>query len=217
MCRKKREFFMKCFLFFIFLQVSLFSLSPQESLEKLKEGNNRYIEDQLLHGDQSAARREAVSPSQEPFAVILGCSDSRVPPELIFDQGLGDLFVIRVAGNVVGPLELDSVEYSVKHLHSSLVVVLGHQNCGAVSAVLEGQTDEIEDIALLIEPAIRSCAKEKDKGGMPVVNLCVRENVRSVVSLLKNSHMLSRYLKEKKIEIIGAYYDLDTGKVEILD
>ncbi len=208
---------MKYLLLFICFQVSLFSLTPQESLEKLKAGNVRYAEDHLLHGDQSSARREKISPLQEPFAVILGCSDSRVPPELIFDQGLGDLFVVRVAGNVVGPLELDSIEYSVKHLHSSLVVVLGHENCGAVTAVLEGKTDEIEEIALLIEPAVRSCEKEKGKSDLPAVNLCVRANVRNVVSLLRKSPMLSKYLKENKIEVVGAYYDLDTGKVELLE
>lgn len=208
---------MKYFVLFLCFQVSLFSLTPEESLTKLMEGNKRYAEDQLQHGDQSAVRREAVSAGQEPFAVILGCSDSRVPPELIFDQGLGDLFVVRVAGNVVGPLELDSLEYATKHLHSSLIVVLGHENCGAVKAVLEGQTDEIEDIALLIGPAVRSCEKESGKNGAPPVNLCVRANVRSVVTQLKKSPMLSRYLKDKKVDIIGAFYDLDTGKVEILE
>jgi carbonic anhydrase len=208
---------MKYFLMFMCVQISLFSLTPQESLERLVEGNKRYAEDHLLHGDQSAARRESVSVKQEPFAVILGCSDSRVPPELIFDQGLGDLFVVRVAGNVVGPLELDSLEYSVKHLHSSVILVLGHENCGAVTAVLEGNTDEIEDIALLIEPSVRACKKEKSNGEHSTVNQCVRANVRNVVLLLQNSPMLSRYHKDKKVDIVGAYYDLDTGKVEILD
>ena len=204
-------------LFLCFLSsVSLLAVTPQEGLTRLEEGNQRYVEDKLQHGDSSSMRREAISSKQEPFAVILGCSDSRVPPELVFDQGLGDLFVVRVAGNVVGPLELDSIEFAVKHLHSALVVVLGHENCGAVAAVLQGHTDEVEDIALLIEPAVRDHKSDKGDITEKTVNMCVKKNVANVVSLLRNSPLLSRYLQDGKVEVVGGFYDLDTGKVEIL-
>lgn len=182
-------------------------LNPKQALQKLVEGNIRYTEDHLLHADSSAERREAIRSVQEPFAVILGCSDSRVPPEIIFDQGVGDLFIVRVAGNVVGPIELDSMEYAVKHLHSSVIMVLGHENCGAIKAVLAGELAEIDQIATLIKPAIAKCKN---------VDQCVRANVDYVVKKIKESALIGPHVKAGEIDVVGAYYDLNTGKVEIL-
>jgi carbonic anhydrase len=125
-------------LFMTFLgQLSLDAMTCEMGLQRLKEGNQRYVEDKLIHPDRTSERREALQSKQQPFAIIVGCSDSRVAPEIVFDQGVGDLFIVRVAGNVVGPIELDSIEYAAEYLKSCLIVVMGHQNCGAVDAVMK--------------------------------------------------------------------------------
>ena len=159
--------------------------------------------DELIHPNVSSSRREEILKLQKPCTVIVGCSDSRVPPEIVFDQGLGDLFIVRVAGNVVGPVELDSIEYAIKQLGASLVMVLGHESCGAVTAVLDGKTEDIEDVANLIKPAIKHA-----KG----VESAVKDNVRWIVRHLKNTSLI----KAKKVECVGAYYHLGSGQVEIL-
>ena len=208
------KFVFKCFLLSLCVaQVAFSETTPKQALQKLVEGNERYTKDLLSHSDSSLQRREAIASTQEPFAVILGCSDSRVPPEIIFDQGLGDLFVVRVAGNVVGPLELDSIEYATKYLKSSLILVLGHENCGAIKAVLAGQTQEIDQIALLIEPAVKECKKGKG----PVLDQCIESNVRHVVKLIKEDPRISKYLLKGQVDVVGGYYDLNTGKVKILN
>ncbi|MES2200173.1 MAG: carbonic anhydrase [Chlamydiota bacterium] len=184
------------------------ALTPKQALQKLVDGNERYTKDHLLHADSSAERREAISSHQEPFAIILGCSDSRVPPEIIFDQGVGDLFIVRVAGNVAGPIEIDSMEYAVKHLHSSLIMVLGHENCGAIKAVLANQLTEIDQIAGLIKPAVTNCKN---------VDQCVRANVEHVVKKIKESALISPHVIAGEVDVVGAYYDLNTGKVELLN
>lgn len=178
----------KCFFLCVcFCQFAFSEITPKQALQKLLDGNERYTKDLLAHSDSSLQRREAIACTQEPFAVILGCSDSRVPPEIIFDQGLGDLFVVRVAGNVVGPLELDSIEYSTKYLKSSLIVVLGHENCGAIKAVLAGQTEEIDQIARLIEPALKECRERN----APVLDSCIQSNVKHVVKQIKEDPRIS--------------------------
>ncbi len=184
-----------------------FAQTPDELLKQLMEGNTRYINDKLLYPNQSSARREEVQQKQNPFAAILGCSDSRVAPEIIFDQGLGDLFIVRVAGNVAGPVEFDSVEYSIKHLGATLIVVLGHQSCGAVTAVMEGQTADIEAVARLIEPAVK---------GAKTTEEAIKANVRNVVAQLRQTPLLKRLVAKKKIACVGAYYHLGSGKVELL-
>lgn len=184
-----------------------FAITPQESLQRLIEGNLRYTSDQLTHPNLSSTRRDEIKAGQAPFATILGCSDSRVAPEIIFDQGLGDLFIVRVAGNVVGPIETDSIEYSVKYLGSSLILVMGHQSCGAVDAVVQGKTADIEDVANLIKPAIR---------GTKDLEAAIKANVRWVVSQIKQAPFLKKMIDQKKLDCVGAYYQLGTGKVEIL-
>lgn len=185
--------------------------SPKVALERLLAGNKRYSQDMLLHPNRNQIRREALTSQQSPFAIILGCSDSRVSPEIVFDQGLGDLFVVRVAGNVVGPIELDSIEYSVEYLNSSLIFVLGHENCGAVTAVLSGTTRDIEAIAIQIEPAI-----EKSKG-MPGNRLenAVKTNVSVVVNQIKKSETIAKFIAEKKLDVVGGYYKLASGEIEL--
>lgn len=182
-------------------------VSPKEALERLKMGNDRYTKNQFTCPDRTEIRRIAVAAKQKPFAVILGCSDSRVPPEILFDQGVGDLFVVRVAGNVVGPVELDSIEYSAIYLNSSLVVVLGHESCGAVGAVLAGHTKDIEAVASLITPNIKMSH---------TVDEAVKANVKQVVKQLREGSVLARLIKEGKLDIVGGYYNLASGKVDFI-
>lgn len=182
--------------------------NPQEALQMLIEGNARFSSDQSEHPDRTSERRLETVQLQTPFACIVGCSDSRVPLEIIFDQGIGDLFIVRVAGNVVGPLELDSVEYSVIYLKSKLILVLGHENCGAVAAVLAGQTKDIEDVAKLIQPAVNEA-----KGDLETA---IKANVRKVVRQLQNTPVIKDYMSKGKVDVRGGYYNFHTGKVELL-
>lgn len=185
-------------------------INPQAALKRLMEGNQRYVKDQLEHPNRNIVRRESLTATQNPFAIILGCADSRVSPEIVFDQGIGDLFVVRVAGNVVGPIELDSIDYAAIYLKSSLIVVLGHENCGAVQAVLNDKTKFITGIADKIAPAI----KDVPRGQSGTVAEAVKANVRAIVNQLKISPVLSQIIAQNKIEVIGGYYNLSTGEVE---
>ncbi len=187
-------------------------MTPDLALKELIDGNARYMQDVMSHADSNSQRREAVLKVQEPFAIILGCSDSRVSPEIIFDQGIGDLFVVRVAGNVLGPIVLDSIEYAAAYLKSSLILVLGHENCGAVKAVLAGKTKEIEAIAEFITPAVEIAKKEDS----PVLENAIKLNVERMVSFLSESPVLKKIVQKGNLKIQGAYYDLDTGKVTLL-
>lgn len=187
-------------------------LPPDQALQRLIEGNTRYTKDQFVSPDRTQERRSELVSTQTPFAVIVGCSDSRVTPEIIFDQGIGDLFVVRVAGNVVAPVELDSVEYAVGVLGASFVLVLGHENCGAVKAVLNDQTKDIEALANLIEPAI---AKAKDAPGDPLEN-AVKANAKSVADYLKSTTLLRKKIQGGTVQVKAGYYNLKSGKVDIL-
>lgn len=182
--------------------------SPTEALQVLMEGNRRFTVDKTHCPDRNQDRRTATVAVQKPFAIVLGCSDSRVPPELAFDQGLGDLFVVRVAGNVVGATELDSIEYSALHNGSSIIVVLGHENCGAVSAVLANNTKDIEAIANLIKPGVDASDHS--------LNDAIEANVRHSVAQVKDSPVIKKLMKEGKIDVVGAYYSLETGKIRLL-
>lgn len=199
--------------FGLFAKVETPTVTPQNALKKLIEGNKRYVNDQLLHPRRDQYRREAVQSTQKPFACILACSDSRVSPEIVFDQGIGDLFVVRVAGNVISAVELESIKFSAAVLNSSIILVLGHENCGAVNAVLAGQTKDIPAIAGYIQPAVDAI---RDKPGNPLVN-AIKENVKRMVSQLKNNPLISDFIKQNKINVIGGYYNLSSGNVELLD
>lgn len=200
-------------LFFLVISQPIYSAeqikSPKVAIEKLNEGNERFMSDKLICPDRTTDRRLSLAAKQKPFAVILGCSDSRIPPEIIFDQGLGDLFVVRVAGNVVGATEMDSIKYSVYHNGSCLVVVLGHESCGAVDAVLNHQAGDVPAVANLIEAAIKGI-----KGNS--VEEAVKKNIRYQVDLLRKADAYKGLIKEGKLDIIGAYYHFVDGKVEIL-
>ena len=166
---------------------------------------------------EAAKRRAELTKSQHPFAIIVSCSDSRVPPELIFDQGLGDLFVLRVAGNVINDESLGSIEYAVDHLAVRLILVLGHQSCGAVKAAKEtiaakGKAPgHIESLVTAIKPAVESTAKDD-------LDTTIRANVKHVVLALRSSTpILKAKVDSSQVQVIGGYYSLDTGAVTFLD
>ncbi|MCP4344273.1 MAG: carbonic anhydrase [Desulfobacterales bacterium] len=187
--------------------------TPEEALKRLKDGNQRYVEQKLTHPNQTAERRAELSGGQSPYAVILGCSDSRVPPEVIFDQGMGDLFVIRVAGNIADDVVLGSIEYAAEHLHAPLIVVMGHSKCGAVSAVASGAEldGHLPSLGKIIQPAVD---KVKGNAGDLVTN-AVKTNAEMTADLLRTSEpVLSNLVKAGKVDVVTAYYDLDTGICE---
>ena len=177
------------------------------------KGNQRYIQDKLEHPNRTQERREASEGKQFPFAVVVGCSDSRVSPEIIFDQGVGDLFVVRVAGNVIGPIELESIQFAATALKSVLILVVGHENCSAVKAVVDGNTGELPAISLIIGPAI---ADEKNHGKNDLLTAAIKANAIHMKELLLNSGEIGALVREKKVEVAAAYYNLQTGAIELL-
>jgi carbonic anhydrase len=182
------------------------AVDPDAAAARLREGNARVVSGKATCPRQSDEDRAALATTQKPFAVVVSCSDSRVPPELIFDQGLGELFVIRVAGEVVDKPALGSIEYGVTHLGARLVVVLGHERCGAVKAAMDGghASPNLEALIAPIRPAVAAVADKKgDK-----LDLAVRANVARVVRQIRAA------LAAEHFEVTGMYYDLDTGKVE---
>ena len=206
--------FRKVLIVFLGLSLGLNAdeMNPTKALKKLMDGNNRYKHEKLLHPHQTKEARIASATGQAPFATILGCSDSRVAPELIFDQGIGDLFVVRVAGNVVAPVELDSIEYSVIYLKSSIILVLGHENCGAIQAVIQGQTQDIEAVASLITPALELARTQEGS----LLENTIKDNVLHVVDELKKSPVLAKMLQENKINVVGGYYNFYSGAVKLI-
>jgi carbonic anhydrase len=173
------------------------------------EGNARYVAGESINPGRSQKRREEVSKKQKPHAIVIGCSDSRVSPEIIFDQGIGDLFIIRVIGNVVGPVEIESIEYAAEVLGTSLVVVLGHESCGAVQAVLAGKTADIEDVAKLIGPVVKNVRPR-------TLEAAVKANVKHVASELRKTPALARLIEQGHFDVQAAYYSLDDGRVELM-
>ncbi|MBW2208499.1 MAG: carbonic anhydrase [Deltaproteobacteria bacterium] len=191
-------------------------ITGKEALQRLLDGNRRYVGSRQTHPDQEPDRRLALRAGQHPFAVILGCADSRVPPEVIFDQGLGDLFVIRVAGNVLDDMILGSMEYAEIHLNTPLIMVLGHSQCGAVEATVEGGQMEghISSLTSAIQPAVD---RAKDRPGS-LVNNAVKANAKMVAENLKTSGAhFTELVSAGRLLILAAYYDLETGIVEILE
>lgn len=195
--------------------VSKTTLSADEVLSDLMAGNQHFAKSEMNHPHQDHKRMLELSKGQHPVAAVLTCSDSRVPPEIVFDKGLGDLFVIRVAGNVLDNNIIASVEYATEHLGTPLVIVLGHTKCGAVSAAVEHgkDTNHIMQLVKEIEPAINQAKCQK---GDEIENVIIN-NVINVTNELKNSQpLLNSQIKEGKVKIIGAVYDIETGKVEII-
>ena len=194
------------------------SITSELALQQLMEGNLRYAEGNASPPHQSLERRAELISGQQPFAVILGCSDSRIPPELIFDQGLGDVFVIRTAGEVVDNASLASIEYAVDHLGVPLVMVLGHDSCGAVTAAVQGGEAEghLGSLMDFIRPAVEQ-AREAGEGS-DLLNGSINNNVFNIVEALKSSQpVLSEKVDAGELMILGARYRLDSGLVEILE
>jgi carbonic anhydrase len=202
-------------------------IPAREGLERLREGNRRFVSD-LRDRDllASGKRRSEVAAGQEPFAIILGCSDSRVPAEIVFDQGLGDLFVIRVAGNIVAPSQVGSVEFAAERFGTRLVVVLGHSQCGAVLATLEElrrptatQSRNLRSIVDRVRPSVEALlATELGATPETLVRHAVRANVRASAQHLRDgSEILEHLIRSRDLLVIGAEYSLETGVVDFFD
>ena len=197
----------------------------REALALLREGNRRFAAD-LRHPESLHARRLELAAGQAPFAAILGCSDSRVPVEIVFDQGLGDLFVIRVAGNIVAPSQIGSIEFAADRFGTRLVVILGHSNCGAVATTLqqlksprERQSRNVRAIVDLVRPAVENLLTSEFKDDLPaLIRQAVRANIRASVRNLRHGSEIVRHLIENDgLLVVGAEYSLDTGEVEFFD
>lgn len=192
------------------------NISADKALEKLIKGNERFVELKEKHPDSDKKRRKEMLKGQHPFVVILSCSDSRVPPELIFDQGIGDIFEIRNAGNVLNEHVIGSIEYAVMHCGVKLIVIMGHQDCGAIAATLSGvsETKYIKALENSIQPAVDDC---KNKGIEVNSDNVVKAHVmQDINELLTQDTELVKYMKENNVQIIPAYYHLDSGKVDFL-
>ena len=194
------------------------AVTAEQAATKLRDGNARFVSGKAAHPDQSAERRAEVVFSQHPFAVILSCSDSRIPPEVVFDMGIGDIFVVRTAGQVIDNVALGSIEYAVEHLSAPLIVVLGHDSCGAVNAtVQEGKAEgHIGSLVEAIKPAVDE-ARNKIKSQDQLLNVSIDNNIRNIVKSINSCEpILSKYIKGGKLKVIGARYHLDSGKVELI-
>ena len=193
-------------------------VAPAEAMQRLREGNERWVNTKPANDHKDSARREELARGQHPFAVVLGCADSRVPPELVFDQGLGDLFVIRVAGEVAPPEVIGSIEYAVEHLGCRTVVVLGHERCGAVEAALNasgGAAPEGNIGAMLKD--IMPVVEKVDKKSPDPLEVAVRADARNVVeTIAARSKLLAEMSHKGDLVITPAEYHLDSGKVEFL-
>lgn len=190
------------------------AVSAKDALDRLTTGNKRFVAGALTHPAQSASRRTETAAGQHPFAIVLTCADSRLSPEIIFDQGIGDLFVVRNAGNLLSDHVIGSIEYAVEHLHASLVVVLGHSKCGAVSAAVAGgeAPGHIKSIVATLAPA---AAAGKKKPGDPVEN-AVRIGAKlSAAALAQAEPILSEFVKAGKVKVVAARYDISSGEVEV--
>jgi carbonic anhydrase len=191
-----------------------------EALQKLMDGNKRFVTGTLAQKDLGATKREELSKGQNPFAIVLTCSDSRVPPELLFDQGLGDIFVVRVAGNVVDPIALGSIEYAAEHLGSPLLIILGHSKCGAVKATLEAKGKPEGNIGAIVKKIIPAADAAKKKGGTPdeILEMAIKENAKNVYAdVMKNSTIIPHLVQEGKFTIVAGEYDITTGKIEMIE
>jgi carbonic anhydrase len=201
-------------------------ISARKALEALRDGNRRFVAERQRDGRTGATRREEVTERQEPFAIILGCSDSRVPAEIVFDQGLGDLFVIRVAGNIVAPSQIGSVEFAAEQFKTRLVVVLGHTGCGAINATIEQlkrpvemQSRNLRAIVDRVRPSVEPLlATPLRDDSQALVGNAVRANVRaSVTNLRHGSEILEQLIERDELLVVGAEYSLETGIVEFFE
>jgi len=186
------------------------TVSPDDALARLKSGNERFVSSKESSSKPVAARRTETAQTQHPFAVVVGCADSRTAPEIVFDQGIGDLFVVRTAGNLVDDYALGSIEYAVEHLGARLIVVLGHERCGAVTAALASSSapGHVNSLVRDIQPAVEST---KGKEGDKLAN-AIHENDALVAAKIRKQAELGELAS--KVRVVEGYYDLDTGAVE---
>lgn len=188
--------------------------TPDETIKALLDGNKRFVQRKRANPHQDATRLAEIAKTQKPFAAILSCADSRVPSEIVFDQGFGDLFVCRVAGNIATPEEIGSLEFGTLVLGSKVIMVMGHERCGAVAATIKGAQvpGQIGSLLEAIKPAV---ARSEGQKGDRLENAC-KANVLVQIEKLKSSPVLSQLIQEKKLKIIGGYYDLDTSRVSLV-
>jgi carbonic anhydrase len=190
-----------------------------DPLTRLLDGNKLFISDAPAKKDVGQARRGELTKGQQPFATVITCSDSRVAPEYIFDQGIGDIFVVRVAGNVVEPTTLGSIEYAAEHLNTPLLVIMGHSQCGAVKAAVETKGEPEGNIGAILKkimPAVQT-AKKANKGAEETLELAIQENVKNTYNDIMKSPIISHLVHEGKLKIVAAEYQLKSGKVEIIE
>ena len=201
-------------------------IPAREALTLLQDGNRRFVAGVRSHDAASEARRASVAAAQAPFAIVLGCSDARVPAELVFDQGLGDLFVIRVAGNIVAPSQVGSVEFAAERFGTRLVVVLGHSQCGAITATLEelarpagGQSPNLRSIVDRVRPSVETLlASGVRLDHDALVHAAVRANIRASADHLRHgSGLLEQRIQRDGLLVVGAEYSLETGEVDFFD
>lgn len=189
-------------------------LNPEEALKFLLAGNDRFINEKNTNGNRSLNRIQKVAMGQNPYAIILSCADSRVPVEILFDQGFGDLFVVRNAGNIATPEEVGSIEFGSLVLGAKVILVLGHGSCGAVKAALDGSPvpGSIQSILDYIKPTLNNLTPEEKKD----LSTAVKANVKGQIDMLKKSPVISELISENKLKIAGGYYDLNTAKVNLI-
>ena len=194
-------------------------ISGDAALQKLLEGNSRHVSGIISHNEQNITeRRIELVAGQNPFAVVLGCSDSRIPPEIVFDQGLGDIFAVRTAGQVLDNASIGSIEYAVEHLKVPLVVVLGHDSCGAVTAAVEGgeAPGHMNCLVESIQPAVDEAIKMGNEKGL--LDNSIDNNIKKIKEELENTEsILSERVQNGELMIVAARYHLDTGIVKIID
>ena len=192
------------------------SLTADEALQKLMDGNRRHASGSAMHPNQSSARRQEALHGQRPFAAVLGCADSRVSPEILFDQGIGDLFAVRVAGNVADDFVLGSLEYAVEHLGVPLIVVLGHQSCGAVTAALQegsAASGHIARLVMAIRPAVDQVRWQP---GDLLANAIDANTKRAAYQVASSAPVLSGAVQAGRLKVVAARYDIDSGLVTLL-
>ncbi|BAQ59976.1 carbonic anhydrase [Geminocystis sp. NIES-3708] len=190
------------------------NLNPEEALQSLLAGNERFINNKSININRSLTRIQEVAKGQNPFAILLSCADSRVPVEILFDRGFGDLFVVRNAGNIATPEEVGSIEFGSLVLGAKVILVLGHGSCGAVKATIEGNVvpGQIQSVLDAIKPALNNLTPEEKKD-LPTA---IKANVKLQVETLKKSNVIAQLIAENKLKIVGGYYDLTTGKVSLI-
>lgn len=189
-------------------------MTPEQALQKLMDGNKRFVNGKRQSPNQTFARLQEVAKGQKPFASILSCADSRVPSEILFDQGFGDLFICRVAGNVATPEEIGSLEFGSLVLGAKVIMIMGHERCGAVDATIKGAQvpGQIASLLDAIKPAI---PRAENQPGDRLENTC-KANILVQVEKLKSSPVISQLIEEGKLIVVGGYYDLDTGEISMV-